>query len=269
MPVLSIDYRLAPEHKHPAPIEDALDALRWLSKNGPAGPRKARKIFIAGDSSGGGLALSVLLAAQRGVSATDIGTGWSPVQVDGGVLICPLTDLSYDFTRSSPAADGKVNSYVTRLWDCTSRTGDPVYRETLGYEADRESRTTWIRNYTGEDADLQDEFYSPHYADSFAGLPPCLVLGADEDLTVDDAVDFAAKASADGVETDLIVWPGMWHDWLMYCEGRDKFSRAPGEDGFTGTFGEFKEGVVCCALIGSYLKTLAARESEFPGGFRE
>ena len=64
MPVLSIDYRMAPEWKAPAGIEDALDALIWMGANGPDGPAKARKLFVTGDSSGGGMAVAVLLAAQ-------------------------------------------------------------------------------------------------------------------------------------------------------------------------------------------------------------
>ena len=68
MPVLSIDYRLAPEFQAPAGIQDALDALTWMDANGPDGQSKARKLFVAGDSSGGGMSLAVLLACRDGVS---------------------------------------------------------------------------------------------------------------------------------------------------------------------------------------------------------
>ena len=60
MPVLAIDYRMAPEWKAPAGICDALDALIWMDQNGPNGPRKARKIFVTGDSSGGGMCVLML-----------------------------------------------------------------------------------------------------------------------------------------------------------------------------------------------------------------
>jgi len=120
MPVLSIDYRMAPEWKAPAGIEDALDALIWMGANGPDGPAKARKLFVTGDSSGGGMAVAVLLAAQNGIPNSSKfgaeGGAAAAARVHGCCAICPLTDLTYDFRRP------KENSYVHRIWDVESRT---------------------------------------------------------------------------------------------------------------------------------------------------
>lgn len=67
MPVLAIDYRLMPEFTATEAVEDCLEALVWMGSNGPKGASKARKLFISGDSSGGGTVLSVLLAARDGL----------------------------------------------------------------------------------------------------------------------------------------------------------------------------------------------------------
>jgi hypothetical protein len=65
MPVFVPDYRKAPEHKHPAAVDDAVIALRWIAAHAPDGtPRPARRVFVVGDSSGGGLAAATVLAAQ-------------------------------------------------------------------------------------------------------------------------------------------------------------------------------------------------------------
>ena len=86
MPVLAIDYRLAPECPFPGGLDDCVAAVKWLQEHGPSGESPSRKIFICGDSSGAGLALAVLLAL-RDRPDTD--------QVDGAVSICPLTDMTF------------------------------------------------------------------------------------------------------------------------------------------------------------------------------
>lgn len=168
-------------------------------------PQAARKIFVVGDSSGGGLALSVALAARDRA-------GCRPP--DGCIAICPLTDLTYDFARKPD------NSYLTRIWDKASRTGDPVFTSSYGnLLADKLDRQERAKAYC---PDLKDPLASPLWAENFANLPPLMLLAADEDLSVDDAVDFAEKAAEAGTEVDLCVWPRVWHDWVMCTEGRDK-----------------------------------------------
>lgn len=272
MPVLAIDYRLAPEHQYPAPLEDGLDALAWLQRNGPSGPAPARKIFVAGDSSGGGLCLALMIAARHGLSVENEpkpeDSPWQPLQCDGAVAICPLTDLSYDYARGGPVDGANANSYVTRLFDpADGGSGDPVFTATLGsLEADKQDRQNTIRTYTGPAADLRHPLLSPVWAsaEQLEGLAPCMVLAADEDLTVDDAVDWAIKATASGVEVDLVVWPKVWHDWVMCTEGRDMYGHQPGDKEFSQVaeaagFGKLMEATVALELVGVYLQALAAR----------
>lgn len=235
MPVLAIDYRLAPEHPFPAGLDDCIAALDWMATHGPAGNSNARKLFVVGDSSGGGLALSLALEARDrpGVPA-----------LDGCVAICPLTDLTYDFARKPD------NSYVTRIWDKATRTGDPVFTSSYGNlltdKLDRQERS---KSYC---KDLKHPVASPLWAENFSGLPPLMLLAADEDLSVDDAVDFADKAMADGVEVDLCVWPRVWHDWVMCTEGRDKNGNKPENK-------PMKEAVVALQHVGIYFKRLSER----------
>jgi acetyl esterase/lipase len=293
MPVLAIDYRLAPEHQHPAPLRDGLDALAWMQRNGPSGPAPARKIFVAGDSSGGGLCLALMLAARHGLpsfgdeeeqeeGAAAAAGGWEPLQCDGAVAICPLTDVSYDYRRGGPLDGDDANSYLSRLFDPGDEaegrgaSGDPVFTATLGsLEADKLDRQEVIRTYAGHDRihdeQLRDPLLSPVWAtrEELAGLAPCMLLAADEDLTVDDAVDFANHAHESGVEVDLVVWPKVWHDWVMCTEGRDMYGAKPGDASFSAEaqaqgFGAMKEATVALELVGIYLQALADRDGEPP-----
>lgn len=100
MPVLSIDFRLAPEHPFPASTNDAVQAIRWLRETypGAGGPSPAKKVFLLGDSSGGGVALSAAIVAKN-----------AGISVDGCCAICPATDYTF-----------ASESYRTRMWDAGS-----------------------------------------------------------------------------------------------------------------------------------------------------
>lgn len=205
------------------------------------------------DNVGATRCLALTLAAKNGIPGVVGKESGAAVSIAGAVAICPLTDLTYDFKRT------KYNSYVTRIWDASSRTGDAIFTDSHGnLLSDQLDRQERIRAYAG-DGDLKQELLSPLWASSFCGLPPILLLAADEDLSVDDSVDVAVKAKADGVEVDLVVWPRMWHDWVMCTEGRDMYGNKPGSAGFKGEHGVFKEATVALELVGTYLKRLAER----------
>lgn len=176
--VLAIDYRLAPEHRFPAALDDALIAYRYLRDQG----LRAADIAFAGDSAGGNLALAAMLAARD--------RGW-PLPA-AGALMSPWTDL---------AATGA--SYESRA------EADPIHQRAM--------ILALAKNYLGKEGDPRDPLASPLYAD-LAGLPPLLVQAGDRETVRDDAVGLATRAKAVGVEVELQVWGGMIHVFQLFPE---------------------------------------------------
>jgi acetyl esterase/lipase len=164
------DYRLAPEHPYPAAVKDALMAYGWLLSQG----LKPRDIVVGGDSAGGGLALSMLLALREAGAE----------QPRAAVLLAPWTDL----TVSSQSYE-------------SLRDKDPV----ITREGLRESGL-W---YAGR-RDPADPMLSPLFADP-AGLPPMLIHAGGDEVMVEDSTRFAERAQAAGVAVTMKVWPELWH----------------------------------------------------------
>ena len=115
------------------------------------------------------MCLALALAATNGIPEVEGKQKPPDVTIAGVVAICPLTDLTYNFKRT------KYNSYVTRIWDEETRTGDAIFTDSHGNllkdQLDRQER---IRAYTG-DGDLRAELLSPLWAKSFKGLPPMML----------------------------------------------------------------------------------------------
>ncbi|BBO81550.1 hypothetical protein DSCO28_21160 [Desulfosarcina ovata subsp. sediminis] len=168
--LLLIDYRLAPEHPFPAALEDALSAYRWLINQGLPG----KSIAIAGDSAGGGLALSTA------ISIRDAGDPL-PSSI---ACISPWTDLV--FTGNSI----KTNSEI-----------DPL--------VDAPAGKVMAENYIG-DNDPHNPGISPLYAD-LKGLPPLLIHVGTDELLLDDSKRVAKKAEDAGVNVTLKIYDKLWH----------------------------------------------------------
>ena len=174
--VLAINSRLAPEHRFPAALDDALAAYGWMLDRG----LKSDNVAFAGDSAGGNLALASMLALrERGI----------PLPV-AAVLMSPWTDL---------AATGA--SYVTRA------DADPIHQ--------RPMIMALAKNYLGGQGDPCDPLVSPLYAD-LRGLPPLLIQVGDRETVLDDSVMLAEKARAAGVAVNLEIWDGMIHVFQMF-----------------------------------------------------
>jgi acetyl esterase/lipase len=174
--VLAINYRLAPEHRFPAALDDALAAYGWMLDCG----LKSENVAFAGDSAGGNLVLAAMLALrERGL----------PLPVSA-VLMSPWTDL---------AATG--SSYVSRA------EADPIHQRSM--------ILALAKNYLGGQGDPYDPLVSPLYAD-LAGLPPLLIQVGDRETVLDDSVMFADLARAAGVDVSLEVWDGMIHVFQMF-----------------------------------------------------
>jgi epsilon-lactone hydrolase len=176
-PVVALDYRLAPEHPHPAAVDDAVAAVRALQAEGIDPDRLA----IAGDSAGGGLtAVTCIVLRDAG----------EPVPA-AAVLISPWTDVG----------GGDSASFTSRA------EVDPfVFPDSLGEMAG------W---YLG-DHDPRCPLASPLHAD-LTGLPPTLIHVGDHERLLDDATGMGERLAAAGVDVSLEVWPEMVHVWHFFA----------------------------------------------------
>ncbi|HKV25580.1 MAG TPA: alpha/beta hydrolase [Candidatus Acidoferrum sp.] len=172
--VLAPDYRLAPENKFPAAVDDVVACYRALLAEG----HSAGQIVIGGDSAGGGLALSLLLALRDSGIALPA----------GAALFSPWTDL---------AATG--DSIRTNDRRCAMFHGKQI-----GPTA---------RYYLGE-TDPRNPLVSPLYAD-LKGLPPLLIHVGQNEVLRDDSTRLAEKARAAGVRVELKIWPVVPHVWQL------------------------------------------------------
>ena len=176
--VASVDYRLAPEHKFPAGLEDCIAAVRGLAEHGGEWGIDSRRLAIGGDSAGANLALAALLSLRD--------AGGSPVQA--GALIYGAYSADTDTSSHKAYGDG---SYILSQDDM---------------------RWFWDHYVRGE-ADKRNPLAAPLLAD-LAGLPPLLVTAAEFDPLLDDSTRLVARLKEAGVEHDYVLWPGVTHACL-------------------------------------------------------
>jgi acetyl esterase/lipase len=167
------DYRLAPEHPYPAALEDALAAWAHVAALRPKAP-----IVVAGDSAGGGLALSLLAALRDRREALPA----------GAFVFSPWTDLA------------GTGASVTR------NEGRDVWLSRRHIEQ-------WGRHYAGK-SDIADPGLSPMHADP-TGFPPLLMIVGDQEVLFDDTLRVEAKARDAGVDVEVLVGRGMQHDFPL------------------------------------------------------
>jgi monoterpene epsilon-lactone hydrolase len=180
------DYRLAPEHPFPAALEDALSAYRWL-----AAQRGAERIVLAGDSVGGGLACSLMLAlrAER-----------LPLPA-GAVLLCPGVDLTAELMREGPQRPRAEQLALMRKSTDSYLAGHPI----------------------------DDPVVSPLLAD-LSGLPPLLVQAATGDMVLRESRLLVERAVEHGVDARLELYPADTHVfhvfWTFLPEAADALQQA-------------------------------------------
>jgi monoterpene epsilon-lactone hydrolase len=186
--VLAIDYRLMPEHPRRAGIEDCRSAYRWLLDHGPDGLAPASAVFVAGDSAGGNLTLSLInWVRDQGLRAPD-----------AAVALSPLTDA----TLSSPSLRSHVHS-------------DPMLGPLFGPIA-RVPRPLllWI-GWLQTRIRPNDPVISPLRAD-LSRLPPVLLQASEVEMLFDDIQRYANRAQAAGSPVRLQRWNHMVHVWQIF-----------------------------------------------------
>lgn len=175
--IVSVEYRLAPEHPHPAPIEDCYAGLVWIQAHAPEYGIDSERIAVGGPSAGGGLAAgTALLARDRG----------GPRLVFQLLLEPMLDDRSA--TYSSTQYDG------TTVWDRADNAHG--WRSLLGNQAGGEGVSPYA---------------APARAEELAGLPPALVDVGEVETFRDECIDYARRLLDAGVPTELHVYPGAFH----------------------------------------------------------
>jgi acetyl esterase len=177
--LVSVDYRLAPEHPFPAAFDDAVAAIRAVARNAPAFGGDPARLFLAGDSAGATLALAAALALRAG----------GP-RIAGIVTYYPGVDFSHVASLSYEAfGDGS-----------------------FGLSRDD---TDWFRTlYAPDPADRLDWRCSPALASDLAGMPPTLVVVAAYDVLRDDDLAFAALLKKAGVDVALCLVEGVNHGFM-------------------------------------------------------
>ena len=180
--VVSVGYRLAPEHPFPAGLDDCYAALEWVATEAGSLGCDPERLIVAGDSAGGNLAAAVALLArdQEGPSLTH------------QVLIYPVTDSSFD-------------------------TGSYVAFES-GYWLSRDDMRWMWRSYTGDDGAADDPRASVLRAPDVSCLPHAIVVTAGCDVLHDEAVAYSERLRVAGVRVDLMAHPGQIHGFWS-CGG--------------------------------------------------
>jgi acetyl esterase len=173
--VVSVDYRLAPEHPYPAPLDDCHAALLWLHANAGELGGDPERIAIGGGSAGGNLAAALALR----------------VRDEGGPrllfqsLLIPATDLS-----------------GTNTWPSFEQTGDDYMLTVSGLKQ-------MYAAYAPDPQTRLSAYVSPLLAESHAGLPPAVVITAHFDPLRDEGIAYAKKLEAAGVPVELIQENGL------------------------------------------------------------
>ena len=177
--VVSVDYRLAPEHRWPAAVEDAYAATEWASRNAAALGGVQHRLAVAGDSAGGNLAAVVALGARdRGGPA-----------IAFQLLVYPALDAAGDTASWREYADGY------------HLTADGM-------------RWYWDHYLGGADGAAPDA--SPLRAAFVGGLPPALVIGAEYDILRDEGEAYAARLAEAGVDASASRHAGVVHGFVRW-----------------------------------------------------
>lgn len=175
--LVSVDYRLAPEHRFPAAIEDAIDAAEWVAREATSLGIDANRLVIGGDSAGATLAAIVCQEAAQSAG----------LSIAAQCLICPVLD----FEATSPSREDFAEGHL-------------IDRVTI--EAD-------LSDYLPDGVDTADPRISPLRATRLTGLPTAIIHTAEYDPMRDEGNAYARKLLAAGVAVEHVCHDGMVHNF--------------------------------------------------------
>lgn len=176
--VVSVDYRLAPEHKFPAAADDAYAAAKWVVENGPSIQVDSSRVAVGGDSAGGNLAAVVSLLAR---DKNEIDLAYQ-------LLIYPVTNYSYETVSYRDNADGYLLTKDSMVW--------------------------FWDHYLRDAEDGKNPYASPLRTEDLSNLPPTLVITAEFDPLRDEGEDYAQRLKEAGVQVEETRYNGMIHGFF-------------------------------------------------------
>jgi acetyl esterase/lipase len=182
---VSVEYRLAPESPHPAPVEDCYAGLVWTVEHAEELGFDADRVIVSGGSAGGGLcAATVLLARDRGGPA-----------VFGQLMNCPMLDDRNETGSSRQLAGLGVWDHDDNEFGWNALLGD------------------------ARGMDGVSQYAAPARAEDLSGLPPTFIDVGSAETFRDEAVDYASRIWAAGGSAELHVWPGAFHGFTGMAPG--------------------------------------------------
>lgn len=176
--VVSVDYRLAPEHKFPAGVMDCYDATKWVAENIAAYGGDPDKLVVMGDSAGGNL------ATVTAIQARDLGTP----KIAAQVLVYPTVDAHMTFPSIDENAEGYILTKALMSW--------------------------FLDHYKKVEADKDDPLMSPLYIKDLSSLPPTLVQTAQFDPLRDEGKAYAQKLKKAGNKVQYTNYDGLIHTYF-------------------------------------------------------
>jgi acetyl esterase len=188
--VFSVDYRLAPEHKFPAAVEDSWAATAWIAGHAPELRIDPARIAVGGDSAGGNLAAVV---SQR---AREHGGPHLVLQL----LIYPATDMRMTMPSIDENADAPILSKGAMHW--------------------------FVNHYLNGEAERANPLASPLLAGDLSGLPPAFMITAECDPLRDEGEAYGELLRRHGVRADIHRYDGMPHGFFSMTAGLDTARRA-------------------------------------------
>lgn len=178
--VLSVDYRLAPEHKFPAAVDDAFAAVRWTARNVHSLGGDPERLAVCGDSAGGNLA-AVCCQLARDAAGPAIG-------FQG--MIYPNLDIFADLPSHALFDDNLVLTRALIDW--------------------------FVAHYLASEADRGDPRFAPLRRPDLASLPPAVIVTAEHDPLRDEGAAYARRLEAAGVPVDYACMQGQIHNFLIW-----------------------------------------------------